>query len=119
MKCVSVAPMTTSYTASEIIMFYFLVSSCNDDYVMFHEENQEKPKKLCGNEIPESFNASTNELKISFQSGERVGRPKPGFVATYTSGATPGTCHVILTERLETKGAVTLGIFVCNFLRNV
>lgn len=119
MGCVTVAPMTTAYTASEIIMFYFLVSSCNDDYVMFHEENQENPKKLCGNEIPEPFNASTNELKISFQSGERVGRPKPGFVATYTSGATPGACQVILTERLETIGAVALGNCLCNVSRSV
>ena len=53
-----------------------------------------KLMKLCGNQIPKSFNVSSNELKIAFKSRERLGKPKPGFVATYTSGTTPGKMQV-------------------------
>lgn len=63
--------------------------NCEDDYVVVDEPIQGKTRKLCGNEIPKSFNISSNELKIAFKSKERLGRPKPGFVATYTSGTTP------------------------------
>lgn len=68
--------------------------SCEDDYVVIDEPIQGKTRKLCGNQIPKAFNISSNELKIAFKSKERIGRPKPGFVATYTSGTTPGKrCH--------------------------
>ena len=49
-----------------------------------------KSLKLCGNQIPKPFNVSSNELKIAFKSREHLGKSKPGFVATYTSGTTPG-----------------------------
>jgi len=64
-------------------------TNCEDDYVVIDEPIQGKTKKLCGNQIPKAFNISSNEVKISFKSKERIGRPKPGFVATYTSGTTP------------------------------
>jgi len=64
-------------------------TNCEDDYVVIDEPIQGKIKKLCGNQIPKAFNISSNELKIAFKSKERIGRPKPGFVATYTSGTTP------------------------------
>ncbi|KAM7451153.1 disintegrin and metalloproteinaseith thrombospondin motifs protein [Porites harrisoni] len=64
-------------------------TTCEDDYLVMDEPIQGKSKKFCGNQIPNSFNVSSNELKISFKSKERMGRPKPGFVATYTSGTTP------------------------------
>ncbi|XP_078346439.1 A disintegrin and metalloproteinase with thrombospondin motifs 6-like isoform X2 [Oculina patagonica] len=64
-------------------------TNCEDDYVIIDEPIQGKAKKLCGNQIPQAFNISSNQLKIAFKSAERIGRPKPGFVATYTSGTTP------------------------------
>lgn len=64
-------------------------ANCEDDYVVVDEPIRGKTRKLCGNQIPQSFNISSNELKIAFKSAERLGRPKPGFVATYTSGTTP------------------------------
>ena len=81
----------------------FHLHSCEDDYLVMDEPIQGKSKKFCGNQIPNSFNVSSNELKISFKSKERMGRPKPGFVATYTSGTTPGTslCHEIYNKIFE------------------
>lgn len=64
-------------------------ASCEDDFVIIEEPTDGKPIKLCGRQIPKSFNISSNELKIAFKSKERLGKPKPGFVATYTSGTTP------------------------------
>ena len=72
--------------------------SCEDDYVVVDEPVQGKTRKLCGNQIPQSFNISSNELKIAFKSAERLGRPKPGFVATYTSGTTPGHLQILKTR---------------------
>lgn len=84
--------------------FSFSSHSCEDDYVIIDEPIQGKAKKLCGNQIPKAFNISSNELKIAFKSAERIGRPKPGFVATYTSGTTPGKrvlfCMIHDTMRL-------------------
>ena len=64
--------------------------SCDDDYVLIEEPLNGKSMKLCGNQIPKPFNVSSNELKIAFKSREHLGKSKPGFVATYTSGTTPG-----------------------------
>lgn len=72
--------------------------SCEDDYVVVDEPIRGKTRKLCGNQIPQSFNISSNELKIAFKSAERLGRPKPGFVATYTSGTTPGDLRILKTR---------------------
>ena len=84
-------------------VLFLHLHSCEDDYLVMDEPIQEKSKKFCGNQIPNSFNVSSNELKISFKSKERIGRPKPGFVATYTSGTTPGTllCHEIYYKIFE------------------
>lgn len=51
-------------------------------------------RKLCGNKLPEPFNTASDEMTISFKSGPKVGHPKAGFVATYTSGVTPGNAIV-------------------------
>ncbi|XP_029182362.2 A disintegrin and metalloproteinase with thrombospondin motifs 6-like [Acropora millepora] len=63
--------------------------NCDDDYVLIEEPLNGKSMKLCGNQIPKPFNVSSNELKIAFKSREHLGKSKPGFVATYTSGTTP------------------------------
>ena len=66
--------------------------------MVIDEPIQGKTRKLCGNQIPKAFNISSNELKIAFKSKERIGRPKPGFVATYTSGTTPGKRYNIYAQ---------------------
>ena len=75
--------------------------SCEDDYVVVDEPIRGKTRKLCGNQIPQSFNISSNELKIAFKSAERLGRPKPGFVATYTSGTTPGDLRILKLDLMK------------------
>ena len=85
--------------------------SCEDDYVVIDEPVPGKARKICGNQIPQSFNISSNELKIAFKSAERIGRPKPGFVATYTSGTTPGNLRK-LVDNDHVSHDILFGAFV-------
>lgn len=64
-------------------MFYY--SSCNSDYITL--SGGEENKRFCGQKIPPDYVSKENVVNLRFVSSNRQTIMKPGFVATYTTGA--------------------------------